>query len=243
MLARTMVASRGYEPAGANQTVVSGGTVAPSTAVGTRRQDGDESRRRRGIARGSRPTLQATTTSPAAERDDVVVLVEQLGVADPSRSRAGRDQPPVQRQHRRRVGVLALGGVLAPVGRRRQPRRGGRAGRREAERVVGRGGPRHRDAAAVAPDLRAARAEEHGVLAAVVGQVEHLGEAELLALVEVHGAGHRRAAGRPPPAPGACRRRGRPAPAGSAGCRRSTPRRRCWTRGRSGSRCAACRGC
>ena len=83
----------------------------------------------------------------------------------PGSARPDPQRGPVELEHRVRVALLGLGGEVAPAGRLRQPRRGGRAGRAEAERRrLAR--PRQRHPAAVPARVRAAGAGEHRVLRA-----------------------------------------------------------------------------
>ena len=94
------------------------------------------------------------------------------------------DRRAVEREHRRRIGSLALGGERRP----RSPagaataRRSRRRTEPERWRVAR---PRQRHPAAVAPGVDAARLEVHRILDAVGGQVLDLGQAELVTLVHV----------------------------------------------------------
>ena len=211
-------ASGGYRSRGANQTVVSAGPrcrrrASPVVRIG-------DSPATAATATGCPLTLQATTTAHGAARR------RRRGRrrARPRRLRVRptcRDQPPVQRQHRGVVGVLRVDGVGAPPVGLRQPRSGGRPARTRGRR---RRRPRQRHATPVATDRARRRAGEHGILARVVGQVEHLGQAQLLALVQVHRAGHREQQAGRRPRSARCRGRCRAARRRSAGCTR--PRRR-----------------
>ena len=174
---------------GANHTVLSPGTTVPSsTPVAVGRDDGVRPAAA-ATSTGSGPGVARDDDLAPAQHDDVVVGVEQLDARAVEVLAARRDQPAVQAQHRRRR--------RPPAGRTRtgpSPPAGGATARavtggREPVRAVRLRRPRERDAAAVAALALAVGAEERRVLAHLVGQVEHLGQAELLALVEVGGAG------------------------------------------------------
>src|SRR4029450_14123608 len=104
---------------------------------------------------------------------------------------------PVQLQRRPRHTLLAVDGQVPVAGRLRQPGRLGRAG---SERRSG-GRPGERYAAAVPTGLRPARAKEGRILTDLVGERGCVGEAELLALIEVCGAREPEHQGRCRPCP------------------------------------------
>ena len=141
---------------------------------------------------------------PAHERRARVLgPVAQRRVGPPQLERR-----PVQGQERARIADLARDAVLPPVARLRQPRRrvlavpvaGGEAERGTGSRP-GQGHP-----AAVAARGRPAGPPERGVLARLVGQLDHFRQAEFITLVDVGRAGQRqhqqrRRAGPPRPGP------------------------------------------
>ena len=114
------------------------------------------------------------------------VLPHQRPGAESELATAG-EKALVQGQGRRRVDLLDVPGVGRPVRGLREPR--------EAGVVEAEGGslrlPRQRHAAAVAAVALAVRAEPGRIRAALVRDLHGLGQAELLALVQVGRAGER----------------------------------------------------
>lgn len=99
---------------------------------------------------------------------------------------AGGDRGPVQLQGGAGLAGLGLDAQLAPARGLRQPA----AARAEAVRAA-LAGPRDRHPAPVAEAVLALGPEERRVLAGLVRQLRDVGQAELLALVDVGGAGQR----------------------------------------------------
>ena len=147
-----------------------------------------------GSGMGSVPRfVTLTRSSPRWKTSAVGSLASQVRPHRRGSARAcAAERLAVQPEHRARVRLLGLHGERPPLRGLRQPRDGGggvgtRCGRAESERRLG-SAPGQRHAASVAARVDAARAEVHRVLEHLARQLD-LGQAELVALVQVERAG------------------------------------------------------
>ena len=200
---------------------------------------GREQRRQPGrggdVRAARRPVLHDDEHLSPAQHDQVIVLVDELGIVD---GEVGR-RAAISRRYS--VSTECSSPSWWSAAYRPQPSgcgSHGAAGRSDASEKpcepagldVHGSGTRQPSR----PFFSTAGAGEHRVLTGGVGHVEHLRAGP----APRPGRGRPRraspAAGRRRPGPGGCRRRGRRRPPGGAGCRPSTPRRRSSRRDRGG---------
>ena len=169
-----------------------GAAATGTDLVGDRRHEDSEALHEIGWER-------ALVVGHVEDHDDLTAPVHhEIGVVRDEQLETGQreirgrpphgNRPPVEREHRARIGLFAGRVPLRPLLGLGQPRLR-RAARREPERRGGVVGPRQWHPTAVAADLEAAGAGEDRVLTGLVREIEHLGEAELLAGVQIHAAG------------------------------------------------------
>ena len=170
---------------------IDGPLEVPAVAVGfdAPERDGGEQHvavGKRDVGVEARPALHAA----AGEGEHALVATHPLQRLAVRRAPHPTAQPQaiaIQAQSRVGVRLLDRDSVCAPADRLGQMGFGSAVGA-ESEGVAGRR-PRQRDAAAVAALLLAPHAEGDRILKAPLGDVGHLGQTQLVTLVEVHGPG------------------------------------------------------